>query len=261
MQTDNKSTLKHESSSFRDTTGIVSQNAAKFSLNSLNNRLSMKFSSVATSSTSSTSTIGSQSLKLKKNPHAAFQFLRSKPPIVPQSESHTAKPSLGGEVFSDANQVLAIDETDQNLKSNINNLKHIDITKSTTRLSYPFVGSSQESTQSQTNNATTTTTTTTTNAATTATTTTNNNAETETISSHFSAKSSAKRLLFNFISGNSHNADSFSKHHNQHLFKAQNNQPASQRRLSDYHRPIKVSSFCSFGLSRLFIFSNDYHFY
>ena len=80
MHNDNKNSVKNDSTSNKELT------TTRFSLNSLHNRLSIKFSSsssAATSSTSSTSTSGSNTLKIRKNSHAAFQFLRSKPPINP----------------------------------------------------------------------------------------------------------------------------------------------------------------------------------
>jgi hypothetical protein len=221
MQNDNKNILKQECSSSKETTG-------KFSLNSFNNRLSIKFSSAATSSTSSTSTTGTQSLKIKKNAHAPFQFLRSKPPINPQNDltaNSTSKQPPVNELFSDAKQILENDDLIQNLKSNLSNVKQIDVTKSTSRLSYPFISITNENSQGQANNP--------------------DFGQTEATNGHVSTKTSAKRLLFNFISGNSNYSDSgsISKNHNQHLLKLQHvqMQGSQQRRLSDYHRPIKVS--------------------
>jgi hypothetical protein len=193
----------------------------------------MKFSSAAASSTSSTSTVGSQSLKLKKNTHAAFQFLRSKPPINPQADPQTNSSKqqqqqqiVVTDIFADAKQVLATDEIDQNLKTNTNSLKQADASKFTSRLSYPFISVSNENAETQINNA--------------------DNFSTEATSGQSSTKTSAKRLLFNFISGNSNNNnnnDAISRNPNQHLLKLQHVQlqGSQQRRLSDYHRPLKVS--------------------
>jgi hypothetical protein len=231
MQSENRNVLKQEPTSSKEISG--NSNNTKFSLNSFNNRLSMKFSSAATSSTSSTSTVGSQSLKLKKNTHAAFQFLRSKPPINPQTDPQTNSSKqqqqqqqiVVTDVFSDAKQVLATDEIDHNLKMNNNSLKQADAGKFTSRLSYPFISVSNENAEAQINNA--------------------DNFSTEATSGQSSTKTSAKRLLFNFISGNSNNNsnDAISRNPNQHLLKLQHVQlqGSQQRRLSDYHRPLKVS--------------------
>ena len=99
---------------------------------------------------------------------------------------------------------------------------------STTRLSYPFHVLNTDFAQNQFNSGE------------------NVLAATEGSTVNHSTKTSAKRLIFNFISGNSnHNNESTAtKSHTQNSFKIQNLQllqsASQQRRLSDYHRPLKV---------------------
>ena len=218
--------------------------STKFSLNSLNNRLSMKFSSTssATSSTSSAASAhsGSNSLKLRKNSHVAFQFLRSKPPINPTSSdtpatttsstlaNKTSKVNISPDIFTDASQVLNdMDDPQQTATVHFKQIPTIITHQaSVSRLSYPF--NSESSLQNNLETA--------------------ENATTS--SSQASAKTSAKRLLFNFISGNSSSNDASSgtgtlkSGHSHNMFKMQHLQQlqmTQQRRLSDYHRPLKVS--------------------
>lgn len=198
---------------------ITQTTSSKFSLNSLNNRLSMKFSSASSSTTSSSS--ASNSIKLKKSSQA-FQFLRSKPPIHSTNEPNRTSPNprqskCDGEFFADANQFLNAIELQQQTESSA--IKPTNsATSSSSRLSYPFShfqnsnGNEEASAAAPTSNNQTTAT-----------------------------KSTAKRLLFGLI-GSSHANDS-----NKHLLKLQQQHQQQQhsfqqRRLSDYHRPTKVGA-------------------
>ena len=218
--------LHSNASSNSETTGgankaatITQTTSSKFSLNSLNNRLSMKFSSASSSTTSSSS--ASNSIKLKKSSQA-FQFLRSKPPIHSTNEPNRTSPNprqskCDGEFFADANQFLNAIELQQQAESSA--IKPTNsATSSSSRLSYPFShfqnsnGNEEASAAASTANNQTTTT-----------------------------KSTAKRLLFGLIGG-SHANDS-----NKHLLKLQQQHQQQQhnfqqRRLSDYHRPTKVGA-------------------
>jgi hypothetical protein len=184
-------------------TAIVSgYSNSKFSLNSLNNRLSLKFSS-------------SSSTKSKTKSSQPFQFLRSKPPLNPQGSTGTSLPlnskenkisnSPKHEQFYDATQVLnSIESSSNKTEPSVEPEKLTDIrpqpasNNGTSRLSYPVLN----------------------------------------LNSNTQSKSTAKRLLFNLLASvnntNQKSSESSIKSKMPHLHQ--------QRRLSDFHRPTKVSA-------------------
>jgi hypothetical protein len=183
--------------------------SSKFSFNSLNTRLSMKFSSTSSSSSSTTTT----NSKLKKVSNQ-FQFLKSKPPIHSSSNENKINnkefsKNNTKEEFFDAEHVLSSMESNESEEINQES-KSLKNNQSSSRLSYPLIsqGASQSAGKQSTNNKSIT------------------------------AKTNARKLLFNFITGGSQDDNNIgllkskaSKTGHNHLINQQH------RRLSDYHQP------------------------
>jgi hypothetical protein len=225
------SKFKSANNNMADTSATSSSNTlpsiatSKFSFNSLNNRLSMKFSSSSsTSSTATASTTTSSKLKKVSN---QFQFLKSKPPIHNSiSDNLNIGNNKNFNEFFDADQVLNsiekietndfITECQMNIEAPSNK---ISSHQSSSRLSYPFL--SQSAGKQTASNAKNT-----------------------------NSKTNAKKILFSLLTGHVQTQEnnviesSRSKSIKNNVINQQNNHILSQqhRRLSDYHQPKMKAS-------------------